>query len=96
MGGNYMAIVYGFGGFRLKESGIHFAPILPDQWVNYRFRICYENSRIIISVDQKACAFYLEYGDPRDIFVYGRAYRLENLLTVPREKKKKIKSREGK
>ena len=87
MGGNYMAIVYGFGGFRLKESGIHFSPILPDRWEGYRFRICYENSRIIIAVDQKVCSFFLEYGDPKDVFVYDTRYRLENLLTIQRPKR---------
>jgi len=88
MGGNYMAIVYGFGGFRLKETGIYFSPILPDKWQSYRFRICYKNSRIIISVNHEACSFYLEVGKPIDIFVYDRAYRLENTLNISLKKKK--------
>ena len=42
MGGSFMVIVYGFGGFRLRENGISFSPILPSGWSAYRFKICYE------------------------------------------------------
>jgi alpha,alpha-trehalose phosphorylase len=84
MGGNYMAIVYGFGGFRLKESGICFAPILPKKWTAYRFRICYEQSRIIVGVDKEQCTFYLEFGEPKNIRVYGKEYWLENTLKISR------------
>ena len=82
MGGNYMSIVYGFGGFRLKESGIFFAPMLPKKWTGYRFRISYGSSRIIVGVDKEKCTFYLEYGLPKKITVYGKEYILENALTV--------------
>jgi alpha,alpha-trehalose phosphorylase len=84
MGGNYMAIVYGFGGFRLKEDVICFAPILPKKWTAYRFRICYEQSRIIVGVDKEQCTFYLEYGEPKRILVYGKEYWLENTLKISR------------
>ncbi len=82
MGGNYMSIVYGFGGFRLKESGIHFAPMLPKKWTSYRFRISYGGSRIIVGVDKEKCTFFLEYGLPKKITVYDKDYILENTLTV--------------
>lgn len=82
MGGNYMAIVYGFGGFRLKESGISFAPILPEAWAGYRFRICYEDSRILIKVRKNKCVFTLENGRAKKIIVYGKTYTLKSKLTV--------------
>ena len=72
MGGNYMAVVYGFGGFRLKEDGIHFSPILPEQWQGYRFHISYEGSRIEVSIQKNECVFHLEAGEAKPIFVYGK------------------------
>ncbi len=84
MGGNYMAIVYGFGGFRLKESGIYFAPILPKRWRGYKFRICYQGRRIIVDVSKGTCAFSLEYGDPKEISVYGKTYLLRDTLSISR------------
>lgn len=77
MGGNYMAIVYGFGGFRLKESGIWFAPALPKQWKGYRFRLIYEGSHIHVEVNREGCSFTLESGHPVEIHVYGEKYMLE-------------------
>ncbi len=91
IGGNYMAIVYGFGGFRLKESGISFAPILPKAWGCYRFKINFEDSRIVVQVKETECAFHLESGSPKHITVYGQEYLLENALTVDRDTKERIR-----
>ena len=84
MGGNYMAIVYGFGGFRIKDSGIWFSPILPKEWTGYKFKICFENSWINVQVKADKCTFVLEKGDPKDIYVYDGKYRLEKTLTIGR------------
>ena len=86
MGGNYMAIVYGFGGFRLKEEGISFAPMIPKRWEGYRFRIRYRNSRIIVNVGREKSTFFLEYGKPMIIKVYGKEFTLNSTLTVKLEK----------
>lgn len=81
MGGNYMAVVYGFGGYRLKESGIRFSPVLPTELSCYRFKISYEDSRITVNVVDEACSFKLETGNPKHIQVYGQDYFLEDTLT---------------
>lgn len=83
-GGNYMAIVYGFGGFRLKEYGISFAPILPDNWTQYRFKVCFEDSRIVAIVKKSECIFKLECGSTKKIFVYGKEYLLGDKLVISR------------
>lgn len=70
MGGTYMSIVYGFGGFRLNESGIWFAPALPKQWKGYRFKLIYEGSHIHVEVNRRECRFTLESGKPVEIHVY--------------------------
>lgn len=86
MGGNYMAIVYGFGGFRLKESGAWFAPTLVEQWNGYRFRMIYKGSHLLLEVTKEGCTFTLESGHPVTIHVYGREYLLEDRLLVPLER----------
>jgi alpha,alpha-trehalose phosphorylase len=85
MGGTYMAIVYGFAGFRLKESVIYFSPILPRDWTAYRFKICIEGSRILIEVTGNECVFTLEDGKEIKIFVYGKKYLLKDTLTISRD-----------
>lgn len=85
MGGNYMAIVYGFGGLRLKESGIYFAPALPKQWESYTFKIHFEDSQIQVLVGLKNSVFTLAEGTPKTIHVYGEAYELKDTLTISRK-----------
>lgn len=82
MGGNYMAIVYGFAGLRLKESGIYFSPALPKKWDSYCFRINYEDSQIEVTVDRDNCIFKLISGSAKEIFVYGRKYLLRDSIAI--------------
>jgi alpha,alpha-trehalose phosphorylase len=82
MAGNYLAIVYGFGGFRLKEEGISFAPILPKKWSGYHFFICYEDSRLKVEVYAQTCIFTLLNGSAKQIRVYGTEYLLDDRLVI--------------
>ena len=84
MGGNYMAVVYGFGGFRLKERGISFAPVLPDKWSGFSFKITFEDSKITVCVTDKECIFRLDSGSPKEIWVYEQKYLLEDTLRISR------------
>lgn len=83
MGGNYMAIVYGFGGLRLKESGIYFAPSLPKEWNGYRFKIHYENSAIEVEVTKDEVIFHHHGAEEKTIHVYGEEYKLKTKLSIP-------------
>lgn len=76
MGGNYMAIVYGFAGLRLKEDGLYFSPILPAQWSGYEFSVSYHSSIIKVSVSGDRCTFALLSGENQNIIVYGKTYTL--------------------
>lgn len=82
MAGNYMTIVYGFAGFRLKADGISFAPVLPRQWSGYRFKIHYEDSRFMVTVTNNQCVFELEKGRAKKIKVFDKEYLLEERLTL--------------
>lgn len=84
MGGNYMAIVYGFGGLRVKEEGIFFAPRLPKQWKGYEFKTAYEDSIIKVEIKDNLCTFTLEEGKEKEIHVYGKKLVLKDKLTVDR------------
>lgn len=83
MGGSYMAVVYGFGGLRIKESGIYFAPVIPKSWKEYRFKVNYEDSQIHVEVQADRTSFTLVKGSPKMIHVYGRTYELNDLVIIP-------------
>lgn len=92
MGGNYMAIVYGFGGFRLKESGICFNPMLPEEWEGYQFKIRYEDSKIIVIVKDTKCYFRLEEGSEKKINVYGEEYLLKDFIIINSKTRNRVKN----
>lgn len=77
MGGTYMAIVYGFAGLRLKESGLYLAPYLPEKWDSYRFRFLYQGSQIEVETDKRGTRLTLKQGGPVQVFLNGEAYIVE-------------------
>lgn len=85
MGGNYMAIVYGFGGLRVKEEGISFVPSIPEKWTGYEFRMKYGEHKIFVQVNKDTCSFTLMEGNRCPIKVYGKSYVLTDPLVVPLE-----------
>jgi alpha,alpha-trehalose phosphorylase len=83
MGGTYMAIVYGFGGLRLKETGLYFAPHLPKPWNAYRFKVRYQGSQILVEVKNSGLVFTLISGSEKTIRVYGKVCQLRDILEAP-------------
>lgn len=82
MGGNYMAIVYGFGGLRLKERGLFFAPKLPKEWKGYEFKIIYEGSHINVKVTKDKVILTLLSGEVKNIHVYDTSYQLKDTIAI--------------
>ncbi len=78
MGGNYMAIVYGFCGLRIKEKGIFFNPWIPDKWEMYKFKIQFEESLIQIEVRKDKSIFTLLSGKEKKINIFNKEYILNN------------------
>ncbi|MDD4775439.1 MAG: glycosyl hydrolase family 65 protein [Syntrophomonas sp.] len=84
LGGIYMAVVYGFGGLRLKESGLYLRPRLPARWLGYRFKICVENTRIAVVVEKDRTTFTRESGEAKKIYIHDTEYWLQDQLVVHR------------
>ena len=82
MGGTYMGMVYGFAGLRIKEQGIFFNPIIPEQWESYEFKICYQERTIKVHISKNQCNFTLLEGKELKINVYGKEYLLNNDLMI--------------
>lgn len=84
MGGTWMAIVHGFAGLRVKESGLSFAPAIPQQWEGYQFSIQYEGRHVEVMIDSSSARFSLISGPELVFHIYGNPYTLgEPGLEVP-------------
>ncbi|MFT3894346.1 MAG: glycosyl hydrolase family 65 protein [Anaerolineales bacterium] len=83
MGGTYMAIVYGFGGLRIKETGLFLNPSLPAGWSSYRFRFFYQNSSFDVNVEKDVVTVIRLSGIAQKVFVYGKQYDVSDRVSVP-------------
>lgn len=84
MGGTWMAIVYGFAGMRLKESGLSFAPSIPDAWDKYAFRVRYRGRLIEVRIGKERVQLELLEGGELSLKLYGAETTLQ--LSQPVER----------
>ena len=88
MGGTYMAIVYGFGGLRLKESGLTLRPRIPAAWQSYQFRLHWHDTRLMVTVEHGRTVIEKLGGEPAQILVYDRPYTLADRLEIATEERR--------
>lgn len=85
MGGTYMAVVYGFGGLRIKVDGLYLEPRLPKEWKGLRFSFLYEDAQIEVNVTAEKCVITLLRGQQKELYVYGKKALLTDSLTFLKE-----------
>jgi maltose phosphorylase len=77
MAGTWMSVVKGFGGMRVKDGKLHFAPFLPDQWKAYSFRLEFRDRVIKIRVTKDGVETKLESGEPMEIVLKDKPVTLK-------------------
>lgn len=77
MGGTWLAIVYGFAGLRVKESGLSLAPTLPNHWESLEFNLQYQNRTLTIKMERSTVTYSLVEGDSLSILHNGEIIDLE-------------------
>lgn len=84
MAGTWMSIVEGFGGMRVKENALHFAPKIPKEWQGYSFKINFRNQILKVAVHQNETKFSIDGDRELTVYVNGNAVLVEpnSLVTV--------------
>ena len=78
----WMNIVYGFGGVRTDGKELLIAPMIPQQWTSYTFKIQYKNSLIAVIVTKDQAEFTLVKGQPVTIKIYGQETKIAKNLVI--------------
>jgi alpha,alpha-trehalose phosphorylase len=78
LAGAWWALVAGFGGLRLQQASLRFAPRLPAGIDRLAFRIVFRNRRIVVEVKAAEATYQLLAGGPLMVLHHGE----EILLTV--------------
>ncbi len=71
MGGTWMSIVYGFGGFRVKNDMLHLNPHLPKQWKSLSFKVIFRDNDLRININGKKVIIENEKGPKLEIMLNG-------------------------
>ncbi|MBB6453241.1 alpha,alpha-trehalose phosphorylase [Salirhabdus euzebyi] len=77
MGGTWLAIVYGFAGLRIKETGISLRPSLPEKWNSLSFHLQYQGRLLRITMDKENVTYVIENGDSLTIQHHEESVELE-------------------
>jgi len=89
MGGTYMAILFGFAGLKLNETGLYLSPHLPKHWKACRFKLRFRGSLVGVSIESSQVSsagevkLTLISGSPVPIHVYDERYELVESVTAP-------------
>ena len=77
MAGTWMSVVKGFGGMRIRDGKLHFAPYLPDQWKSYSFRIEFRGGVLKVKVANEKVETVLEHGEQLEVIMNGKPVLLK-------------------
>ena len=70
MAGCWLSVVQGFAGMRIHGQ-LSFAPVLPEGWTAYSFRIVYRGRRLEIHRDRDRAWVVRLSGEPLEILLFG-------------------------
>jgi alpha,alpha-trehalose phosphorylase len=76
MGGTWMAIVYGFAGFRDYDGRFTFDPVLAPGMKRLRFPLTIRGARLRVEIEPRQASFTLEEGDDLRIECRGEPIHL--------------------
>ncbi|MUK89428.1 family 65 glycosyl hydrolase [Ornithinibacillus sp. L9] len=77
MGGTWLAIVFGFAGLRIKESGISLQPTLPKKWKSLQFHLQYQGRLIQVRMETETITYTITEGEDLSITHHGKSVTLE-------------------
>lgn len=77
-GGTWQALVFGFGGFRVKDGRMTFKPWLPEGWSELAFKLQWRGNALSVCVRRAAVDFRLEAAaaTKEEIVVFGESVEL--------------------
>jgi len=84
LAGAWTALVAGFGGMRLQNNLLSFAPRLPDALERLAFQIQYRGSRLRIEVSKQDVIYRLLDGPPQNVLHHGGEIFLTENMAITR------------
>ncbi len=80
-GGTWMAVVFGFGGFRVKNNQMTFKPWLPKEWEELHYKLKWRSDDLKVTIRHNEGVFTLLSDDAtqtEEIIVFDKPYTLKS------------------
>ena len=78
MAGTWMSVVEGFGGMRVRDNKLSFAPQIPADWKSYSFKVNFRHQVVKVEVSHAGTHFILDTGADMNILLNGQ----EQIITT--------------
>ena len=78
LAGAWTALVAGFGGMRMRDDTLAFAPRLPSGISRLNFRLRYRGRRLGVAITQREVRYELLEGEPMPLINHGVQHTLED------------------
>ena len=72
MAGAWFALIHGFGGLRVRDGRLAFAPRLPGHWQRLRFRLAFRGRSVGVEIAPREVRYAVETGEALEILHFGR------------------------
>jgi len=72
--GTWMAVVYGFGGYRWRSHEPEFSPVLPTRASRLRIPLLLRGSALRVDIQQQRVTYHLNSGEPVTAYHYGKEF----------------------
>jgi maltose phosphorylase len=69
MAGTWLSVVEGFGGMRVRNGKLSFAPQLPEGWKSYSFKVNFRGHIVTVEVGRDKCIFRADGDEELEIKV---------------------------
>ncbi len=85
-----MSVVYGFGGFRVKDDRVHLHPNLPENWKSLSFRVIFRKNYLKIYINDTLVSIDNEHGPALQLVVNGEVKELPEEGLLEEELRKEV------
>jgi maltose phosphorylase len=87
MAGTWMSLVKGFGGMRVKDEKVYFAPFVPNNWVSFSFKVLFRNNLLNIKTTAHEVLIENLSGGDISFFLYNKEQILKENSKIMVEQK---------
>jgi len=82
MAGTWMSVTKGFGGMRVYDNMLHFAPIIPKQWTSFDFNIRFRGAVLDVKTTQETVTVTNHSDADLTVKVYGNPVEVKGNSAV--------------